>query len=72
MRWSAGCPLPASSSDPGAGMRLSRHHLHPTLPSICPANQGFPLLCEVWTTAQPETMSDLLHLAELRESSGKD
>ena len=40
MRWSAGCPLPASSSGPGAGIRLSRHHRHPTLPSTCPASQA--------------------------------
>ena len=72
MRWSAGCPLPASSSDPGAGIRLSRHHRHPTLPSICPANKGLPLLCVEWATALPKNMSATAHLAELPESGGKE
>lgn len=72
MRWSAGCPLPASSSGPGAGIRLSRHHRHPTLPSTCPANPGWPPLSEEWATAWPESMSTKAHLAELRERSGTD
>lgn len=56
MRWLTGCPLPAlpaSSSGPGAGIRLSRHQRHPTLPSIWPANEGRPQICEDWVTQQP-------------------